>query len=130
MAEVAARHGAIADLKDRVELREQLFCIGETVRAGVHPEALAKWGERKAVLNSRAIQVTSTVLALLWIGGIIAWGVWGLGAVALAVSALNLAWAHRLHARWDEAADKIEEAAHDLDVLSGVLRMIDHGQYA
>jgi hypothetical protein len=128
--EVAARHGAIADLKDRVELREQLFCIGETVRAGVHPEALGEWGARKAVLNSRAIQVTSTVLALLWIGGIIAWGVWGLGTVALAISALNLAWAHRLHARWDEAADRIEAATHDLDVLSGVLRLIDHGQYA
>jgi hypothetical protein len=130
IGEVAARHGAIADLKDRVELREQLFCIGETVRAGVHPEALASWGERKPVLNSRAIQVTSTVLALLWIGGIIVWGVWGLGAVALAISALNLAWAHRLHARWDEAADRIEEAIHDLDVLAGVLRLIDHGQYS
>lgn len=130
MAEIAARHGAIADLTDRVELREQLYCIGETVRAGVHPEVLAHWGARKAILNSRAIQVTSTVLALLWIGGIIAWGVWGLGTVALAISALNLAWAHRLHARWDEAADKIEEATHDLDVLSGVLRLIDHGQYA
>ena len=130
IAEVRARHGAVADLRDRVDLREHLFCIGETVRAGVHPEALAVWGERRPLLNSRAIRVTSTLLAVLWIGGMLAWGVWGIGTVALAISALNLAWAHRIHARWDKAADRIEEATHDLDVLAGVLRLIDHEQYS
>ena len=60
----------------------------------------------------------------------VAWGAWGLGAVALAISALNLAWAHRLHTRWDEAAEAIEEATHDLDVLAGVLKLIDHGQFS
>lgn len=128
--ELAARHGAVADLKSRTELREQLFCVGETVRAGVHPDALANWGEREPILSSRATRITSTVLALLWVGGVIAWGVWGMGAAALAISALNLAWAHRIHARWDEAADKVEEATHDLDVLAGVLRLIDHGRFS
>ncbi|HEX8924293.1 MAG TPA: hypothetical protein VF786_00800, partial [Terriglobales bacterium] len=62
--ELTARHGAVADLKCRTDLREQLFCIGETVRTGVHPDALANWGERKPILSSRAIRVTSTVLSL------------------------------------------------------------------
>lgn len=128
--ELAARHGAVADLKSRTDVREQLFCIGETVRAGVHPDALANWGERKPILRDRAIKVTSTVLCLLWVAGVIAWGLWGMGAAALAISALNLAWAHRIHARWDEAADKIEEATHDLGVLAGVLRLIDHGRFS
>ena len=83
---------------------------------------------RKPIFNSRAIRITTTVLSLLWVASVVAWGVWGLPAVALAVSTLNLAWAHRIHARWDEAADKIEEATHNLDVLAGVLRLIDHGQ--
>ncbi|MBW8870362.1 MAG: mismatch repair protein, partial [Acidobacteriales bacterium] len=130
IAEVVERHGAVADLRDRIDLREQLFCVGETVRAGVHPDALADWGKGKPLLGSRAIRVTCAVLALLWIAAMIVWGVWGLGTIALAISALNLAWAHRIHARWDEAADKIEEATHDLDVLAGVLRLIDHKQFA
>ncbi|WP_109484550.1 MutS-related protein [Occallatibacter savannae] len=129
VAELALRHGAIADLKLRTDLREQLFCLGETVRAGVHPDALASWGERKPLLSDRSIRVTSTMLALLWIAGLIAWGAWGLGSAALAISALNLAWAHRIHGRWDEAADKIEEATHDLDILAGVLRLIDRSQF-
>jgi hypothetical protein len=111
-------------------LREELFCLGETVRVGVHPRALAKWGERDPVLNSGVIRMTCTVLALLWVAAVVAWAAWGLGTIALAISALNLAWAHRIHARWDEAADAIEEATHDLDTLSGVLRLIDHGKFS
>ena len=42
--EIVARHGAIHDLKARVKLREELFCVGETVHAGVHPDSLARWG--------------------------------------------------------------------------------------
>jgi MutS domain V len=128
--EIVARHGAIHELNARVKLREQLFCVGETVRAGVHPDSLAKWGERKPLLGSTRLRLTTTVLGALWVAGMAAWGVWGLGAVALGISALNLAWAHRLHTRWDEAAEAIEEATHDLDVLAGVLKLIDHGQFS
>lgn len=128
--EILARHGAIGDLSERVELREQLFCVGETVRAGVDPEALAKWGERKPLLKSSSLRITTTVLGLLWVAAMVGWGVYGLGTLALAISALNLAWAHRINARWEEAADAIEEATHDLGVLAGVLRLIDHGQFA
>src|SRR6185437_16455894 len=32
VAEVEARHGAVLDLKGRVKLREDLFCLGESVR--------------------------------------------------------------------------------------------------
>jgi hypothetical protein len=128
--EILARHGAIRDLYERTELREGLFCLGETVRAGVHPEALVKWGEQNTVLKSTAIRVTCTVLGLLWIASVVAWAAWGSGTIALAISALNLAWAHRIHARWDAAADAIEAATHDLDTLAGVLRLIDHGEFS
>ena len=128
--EVVARHGAIRDLNERGKLREELFCLGETVRTGVHPDKLAKWGERKPVLKTVPIRITTTLLGVLWIAGMVAWGVWGLGTVALAISALNMAWAHRLHSRWDESAEAIEDATHDLDVLGGVLRLIDHGKFS
>lgn len=130
VAEIEARHAAIGELRERVKLREDLFCIGETVRSGVNPDALAKWGEQKTILKASSIRVTTTLLGAIWIGGIIAWGVLGWGTAALAISVLNLAWAHRIHARWDAAAEAIEEATHDLDVLAAVLRLIDRGEYS
>ncbi len=128
--EILARHGAIRDLSQRVKLREELFCVGETVRAGVHPDELAQWGEHKLILKTMPIRITTTFLGVLWIAGMVGWGVWGLGTIALALSALNLAWAHRLHARWDESAEAIEKATRDLDVLAGVLKLIDHGRFS
>jgi len=128
--EILARQGAIHDLSGRVKLREELFSIGETVRACVRPDALAKWGERKPLLRRGSIRIATTALCALWIAGMVAWGAWGLGGVALAISALNLAWAHRLHTRWDEASEAIEDATHGLDVLAGVLRLIDHGRFS
>lgn len=128
--EIRARHGAVLNLASQVKLREELFCVGETVRTSVRPDALAAWGEGKPILSKRSTEITTTLLCLLWIGAIVSWPIFGFGKLALAISVLNLAWSHRIHARWDEAADHIEEATHDLDVLSGVLRLIDHGQFS
>jgi hypothetical protein len=110
-------------------LRQELFCLGETVRAGMHPDALVKWGEQKPLVTTTSIRITTTLLGALWIAAILAWAIWGMGTVGLAISALNLAWAHRLHARWDAAADAIEEATHDLDVLTGVLKLVEREQF-
>ncbi|MGD0892184.1 MAG: mismatch repair protein [Terracidiphilus sp.] len=127
--EILLRQEAIHDLKNRVQFREQLFSLGETVRLGVQPEALAKWGERSPFFPERTKRIATTVLGILWVAGIVGWVVWGLGAIALAISVLNLAWAHRLHARFEEASDRIEKATQDLELLAGVLAHLEREQF-
>jgi hypothetical protein len=128
--EVLRRQEAIRDLKERVSFREKLFLLGETVRMGVHPEALAKWGEQRPVFVARATRVTTTILAVLWIGSLVGWGVWGLGLAAGAMTLLNLAWAHRLYTRLDEAADAVEKATEDLALLAGILALLEKEQFS
>jgi hypothetical protein len=128
--EVLRRQEAVRDLKDHVTFRENLFLLGETVRSGVHPEALAAWGEREPVFAERATRVATTTLAILWILSLVSWGVWGLGAVAGAMTILNLAWAHRLHGRVDTAADSVEGAAQDLELLAGVLSLVEQEKFS
>lgn len=130
VTEIKARHDAVRDLRERVGLREQLFCIGETVRAGVRPEGLARWGEQKPILNSFTVRVVTTLLGLAWIAAMITWALFGWAVLGLGISSLCIAWAHSIYRRWDAAAGAIEEAAHDLDLLAGVLRLIDHGQFS
>lgn len=128
--EVLLRQDAIRDLKDRVTFRENLFLLGNTVRLGVQPEALAAWGEQKPVFAERSTRIVTMVLAFLWILSLVSWGVWGLGVVAAAMTLLNLAWAHRLHGRLDRAADAVEKAAEDLELLAGVLSQVEQEKFS
>lgn len=127
--EVVARQDAIRDLEPRLGFREQLFLLGDTVRAGVHPEPLAAWGERSSIFSARATRLITTLLTILWIASLVSWAVWSLGWIAAAASVLNFAWAHHLHARWDEAAGAIEDATQDLDLLAGVLTLLERDQF-
>jgi hypothetical protein len=128
--EILARQSAICDLKERVKFREKLFSLGETARLGVQPEALSAWGERRPVFGARATRVVTTTLTILWIMSLVCWSVWGLGGAAVAMTVLNLAWAHRLHARLDEASNSVEKATEDLELLAGVLALLEREQFS
>ncbi|HXR40448.1 MAG TPA: hypothetical protein VN776_15210 [Terracidiphilus sp.] len=123
--EVFGRQDAVRDLEDRVGFREQLFCLGETVRQGVHSEPLAAWGERPPVFADRGTRVATRLLAVLWLLSLVSWALWGLGDVAGAMTVLNVAWAHRLHKRLEPTTDALERAADDLELLSGVLGLLE-----
>ena len=128
--EVYARQRAISDLMERVKFREKLFALGETVRLGVQPEALSAWGERGPVFGERATRIATGTLAVLWILSLVCWGVWNVGVAAGAMTLLNLAWAHRLHIRLEEASGTLEKAADDLELLAGVLALLEHEEFS
>ena len=124
-----ARQKAVRDLEGRVSFRSKLFSLGETVRLGVDPEALTAWGERQPVFDRRVTRVLTRTLSALWIVCLIAWAIGGSGEFAGAVTLLNLAWAHRLYQRQDEAAEALGKAADGLGVLSGILALLEEEQF-
>ena len=128
--EILSRQSAVRDLTDRVNFRERLFLLGDTLRAGLRPDALAAWGEGGAVFPARRTRVVTTVLGLLWIASLVVWAVSGMGWMAGATSLLNLAWAHLLYTRLDRAADAAEGATADLELLSGLLAMLEREQFS
>jgi hypothetical protein len=42
--DVEARHAAVRELKDRLDLREDLALLGQNVRSALHEKALTQWG--------------------------------------------------------------------------------------
>jgi hypothetical protein len=128
--EIRSRQRAILDLKERGDFREQLSSLGETLRLGLHPDELAAWGERSPIFAVPSTRIVTSGLCVLWIVSIASWGIWHLGGFALAVSVLNFSWAHRIHARLDEAAGSFERAAADLGLLSSLLSMLEHEQFS
>jgi len=127
--EVLARQEAVRELEGRVGFRAKLFSLGESVRLGVHPQALAAWGERKPAFPRLLTRVLTRTLSALWIVSLIAWALGAPGDLAAAMSLLNLAWAHRLYRRLDEAADSLEKAADGLALLSGVLALLENERF-
>ncbi len=126
--EVLARQDAVRELQARVKFRERLFSTGETVRLGVHPEALSAWGEASPIFSHTNVRFLVSVLAILWILSLVGWALWDLPVLALLMTVLNFAYAHRLHARLEKAAAALENATQDLQLLAEVLRLFEQEQ--
>ncbi len=123
--EVRARQVAVAELRDRVALREQLFATGEDVRAGVHPEPLAGWGDGEPMLRSRALPWVLAVLAAAWVASIVFWGLTRNWDLALLMSLINYAVSYWLQRQVSESAGAVEKAAPDLKLLAEVLEIVE-----
>src|SRR5215471_16267326 len=69
---IRARQEAGAELRPRLDLREDLAVLAEEARTGVDPVALAAWGEAPPLLASAALHATARALAVLGSIGIAA----------------------------------------------------------
>lgn len=144
-ASVRERQQAVADLRPRVDLREDLAVLAEDASTGVNADALAAWGERAPLLAGRGLQITSAVLALLGTAALIALAVYILdllGLVKISVRAavlsrdffllmliVNGAFLYRVHARMEAVVAAVEEAARELKLLSEVLLRIERESF-
>ncbi len=123
--EVRARQTAVRELEERVGFRERLFCSGETVRLGLHPEMLSAWGESDPAFTKPRLRIVVSVLAILWFMSLVAWAAWDLPVLAMLMTVLNFGYSHRLHARLEKAAGSLERAAQDLQLMAEVLALIE-----
>jgi hypothetical protein len=138
---IGARQAALADLAPRLDLREDMAVLGEDTRAGVHPEALAAWGEQSSRLPSPSLPWWAWPLSIAGVaaaGGLVALLMEGVGALpleprahaavrlgVLAVVALCGFVVWRTHARVAGIFHQADHAARDLALLAGVLARIE-----
>lgn len=124
--EVRSRQEAVQELRDRLDLREDLALLGEEFRSGGHPKELAAWATAPAILSGGSIPLVLIGLVLLTIGSLTGWvtGMWGpipfLGFLLLEGVAAMI---YRSRVRKVVAA--VERPGQDLDLLSQVLGRIE-----
>jgi MutS domain V len=144
--EIGRRQAAVNDLRNRLDLREDLAVFGEDIRSILHPDALTAWAEASPILKSRGGRAALAVLAGAWPLSLVAWLVWGWWQAALLSSAVNLL----LHVRFSERLQRIapasvlhaasapsstskpsaEAIAPDLSVLAVVLGRMEHEEFS
>src|ERR1039458_3931691 len=66
---VRARQAAVDELRDRVDLREELAVVAEEARSGVDPVHLAHWGEAPATLRQAGFRLRVRLHTILGMAG-------------------------------------------------------------
>jgi MutS-like protein len=130
IAEVTERQAAVADLTDRLDLREAVSLAGSDIRAGVHTETLIAWTEAPPALGNvwlRPAAIALTVAAIVT-GSL--WLITGTSAPFVLTIVLEIAFSLPLHRRVVTALHGADQAARDLDVLAVVLARIEQETFA
>lgn len=128
--EVRERHAAVEELKDEVRLREQVFVAGQHVRAGVHPEEIAAWGEGAVELQQAWMPWVMPALAAMWVATAIWWFTTGAWYPLVVMSLVNMGVGRPWRTRAEEIAEATEHAAGDLKVLAEVLAILEQQKFA
>jgi hypothetical protein len=122
---IRERHAAADELREQLDLREDLAVLGEDVGVGVHPEALLKWAESPNQMRPPWIRWLAPVLAALAAFGAVVWAIWGSAALLVLVVVVEAIFTYRLKQPLEEVLHGTEHAFRDLDLLSGVLARIE-----
>jgi len=111
-------------------LREDLASLGDSVRAGLHPKALCRWGAEPARLAGRVPAIAAAVLALLAVGSAITWIATPVGPLPFALSLLLEAiFAGVFRSRVQAVVGGVEAPSRDLDLLAELLERLEGESY-
>jgi len=141
---VRARQEAVEELRPRVDLREDLAVLAEEARSGVHPAALASWGEAPALLEPSG-RIAAWALSVLGVAGGAAFVTYLLylaNVVTFPVATIHLlrdlfvtaAVVNGVYRSWlkkrvEAVVVAVESAAHGLGLLSELLIRLEHEQF-
>jgi hypothetical protein len=125
VAEINTRQAAIKELRDELDLREDLSVLGEDARVGVHPSELVQWAESPEQLGRPWMAWFAPMLAGFAVLGAIVWAVWDSSTLCVLVVIVEAVFTYGLRKSLDPVLHGTEHAFRDLDLLAGVLRRLE-----
>jgi MutS domain V len=122
---ILERHAAASELRDQLDLREDLAVLGEDVGVGVHPDALLTWAESPNQMKPLWIRALAPWLAASAILAVAVWAYWGMATPLVTIVVIEAVLTYRLKAALEEVLHGTEHAFRDLDLLSGILLRLE-----
>ncbi|MEW5978539.1 MAG: DNA mismatch repair protein MutS [Acidobacteriota bacterium] len=126
-ATVRERQGSVEELRDRLQLREDLAVLGEDLRSGVHPQALTQWAAEQAGLLSKPARIAALILPILLLVSLATWPEGG--ALSLTLLALEAILGLIYRRRVRHLVEGVDQAARDLALLVGVLHLFEQQRF-
>ena len=130
LSEIRERHAGIEELKERVDLREELAVIGEHSNVGIHPAALLKWAETPNRLVSSWMVWVGVLLPVVAIILTVYWNVTGMGAPLFVTLVIEATVLSLLRKTVDEVLNSSESAFEDLRLFSELLLRVESEKFA
>jgi hypothetical protein len=129
-AVVAERQAAVRELTPHLDLRESVAVLGDLVRGELHDSRLRAWAAAPVRLRGLGAPLALGVLAAVTLGAL----VWAFATGTLAFLALSLVLLEFLAVQWfkdrvEHVDHAVDEAAQELDVLAGLLRLLERAEF-
>jgi hypothetical protein len=127
--QLTQRHAAIAELRSRLDLREEMAILGEDIKVGIHPDALTQWAEASNQLTNPWLRWLSLLLAIAAIAAAIVWAELGTKIPFFTIIIIETIITASLRRRTDAVFHATEHALEDLQLLSSLLARLEHEQF-
>jgi hypothetical protein len=127
---VTARQQAIRELRDAVDLREELSLAGERVAAGLHAGALAAWGQSAPPRPRPLLRVVALLLALATVAlvGLLLLG-WPVLIPWLFVLSMAAGFAAAVRGRVQRVLRETDAPARDLALLAELVSILERSEF-
>jgi hypothetical protein len=124
--EAAARQAAVQELRERLDLREDIALLGEDVRASVHADVLDRWGSAPPAGFSSLVRWIALLLAIAGIASLLAF----LAHIAplsvfIVILGLDFVFIAIYRKRIATAIGGVETPAVDLQILALLLERLE-----
>jgi hypothetical protein len=130
-AAIRERQQAVEELRDRVDFREELWRLAESVGEGVHADRLRAWAAAGTARPSPLLRAALLVTAALQIVGAAVWAWLGWGPTLLLAGLLcHSVAALLLRPRVARAIEGAQGAGRELAVLARLLRRLEAERFA
>jgi hypothetical protein len=127
--QLTQRQAAVAELRNRLDLREDIAILGEDLKVGIHPDALTQWAEAPNQLTRPWLRWLSLLLAFAAIAAAIIWAELGTKTPFFAIVIVETIITALLRKRTDAVFHATEHALEDLQLLSSLLARLEREQF-
>jgi hypothetical protein len=127
--QIKERHSAVRELRDQLDLREDLAILGEDASVGVFPEALLRWAEAPNKMKPQWIPWLAAILSVSAVLGAAVWGILRIATPFILIVMIEAVTAYRLRKPLEEVLHGSEQAFGDLTLLSGVLARLEQHSF-
>ncbi len=127
---IAGRQAAAAELKNNLDLREDLSILGQEVDAAIHPSSMKRWGMAPPILRRLWLRYVAMASGLLSLAALIGWMFFSTGPwPALILWTLQSILALSLRRRVRQVTGSLEDPERDLELLSLILTRMEREQF-